>query len=244
MDTNTTHNGIEYFGIATYEEVNDLIGQDFFPSNEWLRCLSKDVADKCDLIKYTDTDTNGGKLLRYDSIEIAQKTITLRLLNMSYDYAVYIHSFSFTFKDMNTGLEQTETSVPNETIILEPHGGESEQNLIIKNYRDMAVPKIGAPLNVTLKLSIMYTFYSYYPQLSLPTMSTVQFLGNGGKSIKINCQKDNYGQFGFTDKTLTDSGYWTTVSGINQFNYITEEINPCWPLGATKITYGIYDKLA
>ena len=135
MATNTvTHNGIEYFGIAVYKDLNNIIGQtETYPDPD--KCLSKDAADKIDTITYTDNDPDGGKLLRYDSIKKKFNTIDVYFTNNRSSSIYIAHvaiNFSFYSKLTNTTYTyEIDRNIAHDII----SAGGAEKKFTIPNYR-------------------------------------------------------------------------------------------------------------
>jgi hypothetical protein len=217
-----THNGIEYFGIATRREINKLLGsEEFAPPFD--QCLTKELAAKCTSIKVTDNDTNPKKLLRYDSIELANRTITLKIYNNS-AYALTLYSISIKFTIDGTAYEQSpdvraDTVAPGDT-----------KNITITNYREK-VPPEG---NATLQLSIDCFYYN-----KPSGAATVRFYVPGS-----NNKFDIYvGPYANTEinasKTLTNSGTMSLVNNTLEWVWFSQEINTYWASNATEIQFEV-----
>ena len=217
-----THNRIEYFGIATRREINKLLGSDEFPP-PFDQCLSKELAATCTSIKVTDNDTNPKKLLRYDSIELANRTITLKIYNNS-AYSLTLYSISIKFTIDGAIYEQA----PDVRLDEVPVG--KTKTITITNYREK-VPMQG---NATLQLSIDCFYYD-----KPSGTATVQFYVPGSND-KFDIFIGRYANKEIdASKTLTNSGYMSLINNKYEWQWIEKGINIYWPATATEIQFEV-----
>ena len=243
MATNTvTHNGIEYFGIATRREINKLLGSDEFPP-PFDQCLSKELAATCTSIKVTDNDTNPGKLLRYDSIELANRTITLKIYNRSSTYHLTLYSISIKFTIDGTTYEQS-PDVRNDSV-----APGKTKNITITNYRDKVPPEGNATLQLSMgsgesmetegSVALILGVDCYY--YDKPTgNASVQFYVPGSTNKYIIFSGKYTNKTINTSKTLTNSGTMSLVNNTLEWVWFAQEINTYWAYNATAIVFDIY----
>lgn len=219
-----THNEIEYFGIATRREINKLLGSEEFPP-PFDQCLSKELAATCTSIKVTDNDTNPKKLLRYNSIELDNSTITLKIYNRSRSYSLTLGSISIKFTIHGKVYEQAPLVRLDE---VEPG---KTKTITITNYRKYV------PLqdNSTLELSIE----CYYYDKSTGNAS-VQFYVPGSTNKYIIFSDKYTNKTINASKTLTNSGTMSLVNNKLEWVWFDQEINTYWSYNATEIVFDIY----
>lgn len=217
-----THNEIEYFGIATRREINKLLGSDEFPP-PFDQCLSKELAATCTSIKVTDNDTNPKKLLRYNSIELANRHITLKIYNNS-AYSLTLYNISIKFTIDGTVYEQAPDVRLDE---VEPG---KTKNITITNYREK-VPPEG---NATLQLSINCFYYG-----KQSGVATVQFYVPGSNN-KFDIFAGRYTNTEIdASKTLTNSGTMSLVNNRYEWIWFDQGINTYWAYNATAIVFEV-----
>lgn len=217
-----TIGNITYYGIATRRDINKLLNsEEFAPPFD--QCLSKGLAATCTTIKVTDTDPNPGKLLRYNSIELANRTITLKIYNNS-AYSLTLYSISIKFTIDGVIYEQSpdvraDTVAPRDT-----------KNITITNYRE----KVPMQDNATLQLSIDCFYYD-----KPSGAATVQFYVPGSNN-KFDIFIGPYTNTEIdASKTLTNSGYMASVNNKYEWQWIKKEINTYWLATATEIQFEV-----
>ena len=247
MTTNYTDEttGIEYFGIATYRNVNTGAGSIIFPENDELdRCLSKRVADESSGFNYVDDGDeayNRGKLLKYSSINFFN-TIPLRIYNNRDSYAVSFERYYFKLLDNNSG--KTE-SVELTNIDAYIYPGYAE-NFTIKNIRDLfPVPSIFTTSgNITLSVELEGTVLGNFNAPISGRRVTCKFYyhdKNGtisaGVTPNIGTTSGSDGKFKYTASFNLS---WTFSEANQQITYFDPALNDVWPVDATKLTIEIY----
>lgn len=104
-----THNKIEYFGIATYQDVNDTIGYNTF-TGDTSQCLSDTVANTKNFIGYPGKPTKTGKLLAFVNLDLLKKVKLTIKTNNTYGIKFNWIKIYYLRKQNNTYTEaKTET---------------------------------------------------------------------------------------------------------------------------------------
>lgn len=153
------HNKIEYFGIATYKDVNDTVGFNSF-TGDTSQCLSDNVANTKNYIRYPGKPLYTGKLLAFNNLTLLN-TITLTIkTNNTYGIKFNGITIRYQRKTNNQLITAKEETVfagaildndPSLSVdILSPHSND------MAIYGELGVPATEKIMTIEISTSIIY----------------------------------------------------------------------------------------
>lgn len=235
---------ITYYGIATYQDVNDKANEDIFDSDAYYlkQCLTKEVADTKKVIKYTGSATDGKALLKYKDISFSQNTIYVEIKNNSVDYY-------FTWLEVTIiySLSTSEEGWPyRENVYIGEVSSRETETKQITDHRDkwpMLVhtsSELSLSININGYINPQNPYYDINGTNVIFNVETLTGTTKTGVTKQLGGKVDSSGKVDFT-LTLTEGLIISTVN-----NKITHDLVPpkavttFWPIGATKLkfTYG------
>lgn len=236
----TLDNGITYYGIATYEDVNYKADNEIFDSETYYlkKCLTKEVAATKNVIRYTGSATDNKALLKYKDISFAQNTIDVEIINNSYDY--YFTGLEVT---ITYSLSTSEAGWPyTENTYIGQVSKETKTKQII-DHRDKWPMSVHTSSELSLSINIKGYITPqdpYYNVSGMYVVFDVETLTGAiktGKTITLMGKVNSVGGFNFT-QTLKEGLIISLIN--NKITYTLQEpknVTNFWPTTATKLRF-------